>query len=367
MAAFVAVVWTVVPRLGTWFFRNVHEESYFEFLFAMAVLFVSAGGAGAVGLEPIIGSFLAGLVLNRLIPSTGALMDRIKFVGNALFIPFFMLSVGMLVDPAVFVSSPSVWAIGLVGVGALLSTKFVAAWVEGAMTEAPRDARLTAYGLTLGQAAATLAIALLAYELGIFGEHVVNGIVLLIVAMGVLSPALTDRFGRRMVGTLDEESTTEEREERVLVPVLADETRTESLLDVGLLLRGESVETPLYALSVARRSGTDAEPPVEQADARLDRVREFASEAAVPLQPLTMIAFSRTDAVVRAIVENRITTLVLPWKGEGGIDEFIFGRENERRRDGGLPPRNGADRGREPVQNRVITGRRRCGRSALRR
>ncbi|MFW5938063.1 MAG: cation:proton antiporter [Halanaeroarchaeum sp.] len=329
MGVYVVVVWTVVPALGTWFFRNVDEESYFEFLFAMTILFVSAVGAGVVGLEPIIGSFLAGLVLNRLIPSTGALMDRIQFVGNALFIPFFLLSVGMLVDPAVFLARTDVWAIGLFGAAALLLTKLLAAWIEGAITETPREARLTAFGLTLGQAAATLAIALLAYEMGIFGEHVVNGIVLLIVIMGVLSPTLTDRFGRRLVRTLEEEPATHERDERVLVPIVGDAAQTESLLDVGMLLRGESGETPLYALSVARRSGGN-DPPVERAETRLDSVEEYTSEAAVPLQRLTMIAFNRTDAIVRAVAENRITTIVVPWTVDGGVDEFGFGRPVDR-------------------------------------
>ncbi|MFB6070395.1 MAG: cation:proton antiporter [Halanaeroarchaeum sp.] len=331
MALFVAVAWTLVPRIGTWFFRNVHEESYFEFLFAMAVLFVSAVAAGAVGLEPIIGSFLAGLAMNRLVPSTGPLMDRIQFVGNALFVPFFLLSVGMLVDPAVFAAGGTVWAIGLLGTATVLLTKFLAAWLEGAVTRASRPARLTAYGLTTGQAAATLAIALLAFELGIFDAGIVNGVVLIIVLTGVLSPALTARFGRRLVAALERESEEEsDLEGRVLVPVPDSPEEVEGLLDVAMLLRGESSEEPLYALSLARRHGTDATPAVERAEARLQPVEEYGSAANVPVQTLTPIAFNLTDAIRRAVEENRITTLVLPWDRSGGMGRVLFGRTLER-------------------------------------
>ncbi|MFB6134074.1 MAG: hypothetical protein ABEJ55_03720, partial [Halanaeroarchaeum sp.] len=120
-----------------------------------------------------------------------------------------------------------------------------------------------------------------------------------------------------------------ERENRVLVPVLADEAHTESLLDVALLLRGDSSETPLYALSVARRSGDD-EPPVDLADARLDHVQEYTSEGNVPLRPLTMIAFDRTDAIVRAVAENQIRTLVVPWESGRTVGEVVFGRSIRR-------------------------------------
>ncbi|MFB6094307.1 MAG: cation:proton antiporter [Halanaeroarchaeum sp.] len=306
-----------VPRIATWFFRSVEEESYFEFLFALAVLFLSAAAADLVGLEAIIGSFLAGIGLNRLIPATGPLMDRLQFVGNALLIPFFLLSVGMLVDPRVFLASPVVWAIGLVGVGALLVGKLIAAWVEGAIASTPREGRLTAFGLTVGQAAATLAIALLAFEQGLFDERIVNGIVLLIVTTSVLSPAITDRFGRRLVDAMESGEDEPTADRRVLVPLPdeASEAESEALLDVAFLLRGDGGETPLYALAVAHRETQEA-PPVERSEVRLERAAEYASEASVPTTRLSSIAFATDDAVVRAVAEYRITTVLLPWGGE---------------------------------------------------
>ncbi|PAM94446.1 cation/H(+) antiporter, partial [Flavobacterium sp. IR1] len=107
LALYVAAVLILVPIVAKFFFRTLSSEGALEFIFVMTVLFVSAYFATIAGLEPIIGAFLAGLALNRFISEQGTLMNRIKFVGNALFIPFFLLSVGMLMDIRILLSDPS--------------------------------------------------------------------------------------------------------------------------------------------------------------------------------------------------------------------------------------------------------------------
>ncbi|MFW5929741.1 MAG: cation:proton antiporter, partial [Halobacteriota archaeon] len=248
LALLFAGVWFLAPRLARWFFRNVDEESYFEFLFVMTVLFTSAFAAELAQVEAIIGAFLAGLALNRVIPRSGTLMNRIDFVGNALFIPFFLLSVGMLVDVAVFTEGARAWLVAASIVVVLVVTKFAAAWATARVYGYTRGELLTMFGLSSGQAAATLAITLIGFEIDLLGEPVVNGVVLMIMVVGVASPALTSRFGRAVVDAeADREYDSDDAPERVLVS-LEDEDEMEFMVALGLLLRGET-EEPLHAMT----------------------------------------------------------------------------------------------------------------------
>ncbi|MFB6354141.1 MAG: cation:proton antiporter [Halobacteriales archaeon] len=323
LGAFFVGTWVVVPRVGRWFFRNVEEESYFEFLFVASVVFVAGFVAEAVGAHAILGAFLAGLVLNRLIPRTSTLMNRIDFVGEALFIPFFLLSVGMLVDPRAF-GRPDLWAIAGVVLVALAVTKLAAAWLTGRLYGFGRAARLTMFGLTTGQAAATLAIALIGFELGLFGGVVVNGVVLVIAVVGIASPVLTDRFGRSLV-EFAAEPEFEASPQRVLVPVERYDEATERLLDLSLLV-GAAGGEPLYLLAVVGRDARGAaDQQVAEAEDRLEKAAEYLAGADVPVETLVRSAYSAPTGVVRAVEDNRITAVVAGMDGPSGFGRRLFG------------------------------------------
>ena len=106
LVVFTAIVFLVIPRIAKWFFQKLESEKYAHYIFVLSVVFFSAFLAETAGLEPIIGAFAAGLALNPLIPQSSALMNRIEFIGNSLFIPFFLISVGMLVNLKVIFDSP---------------------------------------------------------------------------------------------------------------------------------------------------------------------------------------------------------------------------------------------------------------------
>ncbi|MFB6160494.1 MAG: cation:proton antiporter [Haloferacaceae archaeon] len=330
---FFAGVWAVVPRIGRWYFRYVREESYFEFLFVLVVLFVSAFLGEVAGVEPIIGSFLAGLALNRLIPSTGTLMNRIEFVGNALFVPFFLLWVGMLVDPSVFVSGWRVWTIAAAIVGVLLVAKLLAAAVSGRVFGFSRTEQLTMFALSTGQAAATLAITLVGFERGFFDQAVVNGVVLTILVVGVLSPYLTERFGRDLV-EIEEREEYEPREapDRVLVPIVGDYSEAvERVLDFALACRDAESDEPLYALTVVRRTGgSTPDEAVADAEETLERATEYVAGADVPLESSTRVEYNTVSGIVHAVDDSRIATVVLPREGRAGFGRRIFGGRIEQ-------------------------------------
>ncbi|APX97841.1 cation:proton antiporter [Natronorubrum daqingense] len=341
LVALFAGIWLLVPRLGRWFFRNVSEESYFEFLFVMAVLFVCAAFAEIAGVKHIIGAFLAGLALNRLIPTTSTLMNRIEFVGNALLIPFFLISVGMLVDPAVVVGSTETLVIAGTIIALLLFSKLFASWVTGEIYDYTTDERMAMFGLSSGQAAAALAITLIGFEdLGLFDETMVNGVVLMILVVSFLSPALSKRYGRQIVDAeADAEYDPGDQPTRVLVPLAGNRDTMDQLLDFGMLVRETAGDAePLRALTVVNRrptrlraSRTDqreqAQTATDVADAEehLEHAAEHVAGAEVPVETHTRVETSVADGISKTVLDERITTTVLGWASSRRFGSRFFG------------------------------------------
>ncbi|QSW98126.1 cation:proton antiporter [Haloterrigena alkaliphila] len=324
LAAFFAGVWLLVPRLGEWFFRTVDQESYYEFLFVMVVLFGCAFLAELAGVEYIVGAFLAGLVLNRLIPESGPLMNRIEFVGNALFIPFFLLSVGMLVDVRVLTEGLETLTITVAFVIPLLATKYAAAWLTARLYGYSHAEAMTMFGLSLGQAAAALAIVLIGYQEELFGEAMLNAVVLMILVVSVISPAVVDRYGRAVVRAserLEYDPRTAPR--RIMVPFSRDSEYRDRLLDLALLVRDPEDDQPLYTLSVAQ-PGERAEADVAAIEAALEETEAYTAGAEVAVEPQARVEANVASGIVRAALENRITTLVIGWDG-ARRDQRVFG------------------------------------------
>ncbi|WIV67739.1 cation:proton antiporter [Natrialbaceae archaeon AArc-T1-2] len=325
LALFFAGVWVLVPRLGRWFFRTVDQESYYEFLFVMAVLFACAVLAEVAGVEPIVGAFLAGLVLNRLIPRRGPLLNRIEFVGNALFIPFFLLSVGMLVDVRVLVAGGETLAIAGAFIVLTIITKYAAAWLTAYHYDYSSDQLSTMFGLSVGQAAAALAIVLVGFDVGLLDEHVINAVVILVVVASVLGSIVVDRSGRA-IARATERSTYDPDDvpQRIMMPISPESQYHERLFDLALALHRPS--DPIYTLTVVEPGPeTETDPSVAEAEALLEDVEAYGAGAEVPVERRTRIDHNVASGIVRATVENRITTLVVGWDGARSRRQRVFG------------------------------------------
>ncbi|MCU4926884.1 cation:proton antiporter [Halobacteria archaeon AArc-dxtr1] len=326
LTAFFFVIWFLLPAFARWVFRRVGEESYFEFLFVMTVLFGSAYAAHAVGVEAIVGAFLAGLALNRLVPKSGPLMNRVEFVGNALFIPFFLLSIGMLVDVRVLVSGPRTLTLAGSMIVMVIVTKYVAAWTTARVYDYSADQLRTMFGLSLGQAAAALAIVLIGSrpDVGLFGEDMLNAVILLILVTSVLSPSIVDRYGSALARQRRESYDPGAAPGRVMVPFSRGSRHRRRLIDLALLVRGEESTEPLYALSVVR-PGRDASREIASIEEAFDDVREYGAGADVPVQVQTRVAHNVATGIVRAALENRARTLVLGWDGAASRRQRTIG------------------------------------------
>ena len=324
VTAYGVLVFYGVPRLGQWFFRTVRKQADLEFVFLLAVVFVTAYLAELVYLAPIIGAFLVGIALNPLVPERSALMLRIEFVGEALFIPFFLISVGMLVDASVLLEG---WTVGLYALsfaGLVWVGKGLAAGAAKWLYALTPDETWTVFGLSTPQAAATLAVTLVGFDMGLFDEATVNAVVLLILLTALVGPWIVERFGRR-VALAEAETPYEPSEapQRILIP-LANPDTVDDLMDLAVLLRTEGSEEPIYPMTVVRDGG-DVEARVAEGEALLEHAVLHAADSEVPVVPLTRVDYNVADGMVRAVTEERISTVVVGWQGDNTARRFVFG------------------------------------------
>lgn len=326
LAVYVGLVLWGVPRLGRWFFRNLPAQAPAEFIFLMVVLFVTAYLAGQAGAQPIIGAFLAGLALNRLIPQSGPLMSRTRFVGTSLFVPFFLLSVGMLVDVRVVVGSVRVWVIAAALLAAVLVGKLVGALATQRLFGYHADEAKLMFGLSIPQAAATLAVTFIGLDIGLFDETVVNAVIVMILVTVLAGPLVVEHAGRR-VALRDEELPYDpgDAPERILVPVSNPRT-ADALLDLAFALRGSRSREPIYPLMVVREDPERAAARVAEAEKMLSHAVAYSAAADVPALPLTRVDPNVATGISRGMAERRTSTVVVGWDGRsGGLRHAIFG------------------------------------------
>ncbi|TFD92848.1 cation:proton antiporter [Jeotgalibacillus sp. R-1-5s-1] len=324
---FALIVMVGAPLMAKWFFRNSSNDGQMEFNFVLTVMFVAGALALLAGLEPIIGAFLAGLALNRYIYDHGTLMNRIRFTGNALFIPFFLLSVGMLMDVSVLFSSAEAWVMLAVVLGSVLIGKSIASMITSKIYGYNRNENLVIIGLTIPQAAATLAATLVGFDLGLLNVATVNAVIVMILLTCIAGPYLTEKFGRKLAETeeMDEAAVQDERPERILIPVANPKT-TNTLLDLSFVVRkAKASEEPIYPLSVVQRDVKSVENAVAGAEKMLTQAIGYAAGAEIPARSLIKVDRNPGRGIERAVAEERITTVIAGWNGQKSTKTKLFG------------------------------------------
>ena len=322
-----AGVWFLLPPVARWFFRNTSQESYFEFLLVAAAIFAAASFAEVLGLSDILGAFVAGIALNRLVSRGGTLMNRIEFVGNALFVPFFLLYVGMLVDPGVILDGPRTLIVAGTIIAVMLITKVAAAGVVSAVQGYDRDEFGVITGLSVGQAAAALAITLVGFDAGLLGSDVLNAVVLMMLVAAVVSPWLTERYATRLaLGGDVEPGETGEFDPRILLPLSMDADRQRPLLELAFALKDELAESPVHLLTVVQPDGSGGEETVlAEAEESLDAAAGIADAAEVPVRTETRVNHSIASGIVRASTETRADAILIGWDARRSLSNRAFG------------------------------------------
>ncbi len=209
MGIYAIVVGYSFPWLTRKFFKQ-NNESVSQFIFILALVFVASLLAKLIGLEAILGAFYAGLVLNRMIPDRSSLMRNIRFVGNAIFIPYFLMGVGMLINVGVILKGWNVAWVAANMTAVALFAKWLASY--GAMKLFGFSAvdRQLMFGLSSGKAAATIAATMIGFEYGMLSEDVMNGAVVMILFCCIVSSVTTERAAKKIRMALSAEDLSHE-------------------------------------------------------------------------------------------------------------------------------------------------------------
>lgn len=314
-----------LPHLGRWFFRKFGHDEGAEFVFVLVALFVVSYIAGLIEIEPIVGAFLVGVAITQQIPDRSPLMNRIQFTGNTLFVPFFLISVGMLVDPLVLLREPkSLLVAGVIVLVELLS-KYLAAWGSGNLFGWSPNTRMTVFGLSVAQAASTLAAVTVAFNLGIVDEATVNGIIAMILVSCIASPWITERWGSRIEPVASTPSTTtQDWGKRILVPVANAETEA-SLLELAVLLSKRTAGTLLPLNVVSDRKGYISQKQQLTQQRMLADAENLAHSAVVDVQPISRIDHNIRKGIIRAGIEHQASLIICGWKGYSNYRDRTFG------------------------------------------
>lgn len=324
LALFSALVFGVLPRLARWFFRKVESDVTYQFVFVLAMVFVCGILAEIAGVEAIIGAFMAGLVLNRLIPHSSPLMERIEFVGNALFIPVFMFSVGMLIDLQVFFKNEKTLLTALTITSVALFTKWLAAYTTGKIVGYTKRQSRLIFGLSSSHAAATIAIILIGYEIKLFDETVLNATIFLILVTCLISSLITDRTARQIAADTHALSAHSlDGMQRILVPI-SNPASVPNLLDFACLIKTPGSSEPVYPLSIILDE-QDVRNKIRQNQTLMEPVLLHAAENDISLTPLHRVDVSAVSGIQRAASELLATEIVLGWHPKLTASERFFG------------------------------------------
>lgn len=325
LSIYVLLVWFGLPRVGRWFFRNERAGAVAEYAFILTALFGGAFLARVAGVEAIIGAFLAGLALNRLLPDRSLLANRLQFVGEAFFIPFFLLSVGMLADVRVLAGDLRVWIVMIAMSASVIVLKTAAAKLVQRLFGYSSDDGWTMVGLSVPQAAATLAVTLIGVEVGLLDDAILNGAIMMIVVTCMLGPWLVEKYGRRLA--LHEEQKPYDpasAPQRILVPVSNPKT-AEDLMDLALVIQEPNSPEPVFPLAVVPAEGDRSAGFVANAEKMLGNVAAYATGAGVDVVPLTRVDHNFASGIARAVAETRSSSIVVGWDGKRSQRRAIFG------------------------------------------
>lgn len=332
LIVFSGIVFFIIPIIAKWFFEKMESEKYSHYIFVIFIVFLSGFLAELGGIEPIIGAFAAGLALNKLIPHSSALMNRIEFIGNALFIPIFLISVGMLVNIAVIFEGYRAILIAVVLSIVALFGKWMGAYITQKTFRYSVSQRNLIFGLSSSHAAATLAVILVGFNAGIIDEYILNGTIILILITCVIASFITQKAAKEIaIAEEDEDIIPSElghyAQEKILVPI-ADPSNIGKHIELAMMMKDKKSVNPISLLGVV--------PNNEQAESNIitfkKRLQEQVSDAIAADMEVDVIAtidHNVAGGIVRTARETMTDIVIIGWPGKVGVLEKLVGDKVE--------------------------------------
>ena len=288
------------------------------------MMFLAAFLADLTGVKAIVGAFLAGLAFNRIIPHNSVLMNRLIFIGNTLFIPFFLLSAGMLVDLRLFFAGTNELIFAGVLSGVALLTKYFAAQITGFIYKYTKYERRIIYGLSASHAAATLAVIKVGYDIGLLDQHAVNGTIILILITCLVSSFVTERAARQIAITdKDTDVKLKKKVERILIPI-ANPENLQRLMEFALLIKDEKSSEPIYPLTVVE-DADDANEKINSIKKAIDTITEQIISSDTKIEILKKVDLNIVDGIVRTAKAYGASHLIISSRTTQSSSNFLFG------------------------------------------
>ena len=330
LAIFSFIMFFIIPKIAKWFFRKLESEKHSHYIFVLSVVFFAAFLAEVAGVEPIIGAFVAGLALNKLIPHSSALMNRIEFIGNSLFIPFFLIGVGMLVDVSVITKGPN----ALIIAGTLSAVALIGKWLAALFTQLvfkySAAQRQLIFGLSGAHAAATLAVILVGYRAGILDENILNGTIILILVTCIVASFATERAAKKIIVESDDADEIIKingaaSSEHILLPI-ASVQNIEKLLELAIFIKDKKSANPVSILSVVSNNN-EAEINILKARNKLEEFVKQASASETKVNVITTIDHNTASGIIRISREIMADIIILGWPQRAGFFDKLIGEK----------------------------------------
>lgn len=313
----------VLPRAARWWFRHQGRSRAARFIFLVLAFLAAALLAEAFGIEGIVGAFFAGLGLNRSVPNGSPLMEVTEFVGNSLFIPFFLISIGLLIEPSV-ITQPRTLQVAAAFAAAVVVGKYLAAAVAGRTRGFSWSEVGLMFSLTLPQAAATLAAASVGFSIGLFDEVVLNAVLVVVLVSLLVSSATTQWFASRVTVPRREDRPVGEN---VLVGI-ADDAQAATLMPVATALARAASGTVNPVHVIADELTAVSLPPSHIRETMADRVAASGAEGQAhvrldqsPALGLRNAALETEASVI--VAGNRLRSGVAGWFRDAGAEQIV--------------------------------------------
>ncbi len=331
LAAVAVVITFVFPRLTRLFFYH-YEDGVTQFIFVLAITFLGAGLMELIGMEGLLGAFLTGLAVNRYVPNTSSLMKHLEFVGNALFIPYFLISVGMMVNIKMLVGNADTLRVAAVMIVIALSGKWLASLATQKIFGMRALEREMIFGLSNAQAGATLAAVLVGYNIILPGggrlleEEVLNGTVLLILITCIFSSLTTEMAAKRftMKTNSDHNKSSHSDKQKIMV-ALSNPGTVRPLVDMSLLMRDSRQSAPLVAVTVTL-DNMDSEQARSEGEALLNETVNMAASVGIQVETQNRWAVNVASGLMHAMKEFRATELIVGLHQRHHLTDIYYGK-----------------------------------------
>lgn len=333
-AAYIFGLFFLLPKLLRLFYRR-YSEPILQFTFTLAIVLFSAASAEMCGFEGILGAFLAGLVLNRFVPKTSPLMSRIEFVGNALFIPYFLIGVGMLVNVSPLFHGYKAVVVVIVMILAATISKFLAAYISRKIFRMSHYEGVMMFGLTEAHAAGALAMVMVGVKLEIeagvplMNNEVLDGVVMTILLSCVISSIATDQAAKRLKVELERTNdgkrhdSTSLDDEKILIPI-NDTSNIEAIMNTAFMMRNRQLNRGLICLNIINDADMSDKTQAHSREC-LEAAARYATAADVPIQTQTRLAVNFVTATVHAFHENNASEVLIGLHHKQNNDETFLG------------------------------------------